>query len=310
MCFKAGGVTTRSLPILGRLVDAPVREAFAHEALDMTPWLAANLDRISDAIGVTLEDPDTEVPVEGFAADILAHDPAGDRKVLIENQLEGSDHTHLGQIMTYLAGLDASVMVWIAPSFREPHLAAIRWLNENTVEPFAFFAVRLRAVRIADSLPAPLFEVVERPNGWERQMHQAARKREGLTEVGERRLAFWTHLAERHPGLGTARTAASSVALPLGSGFALVLYLAVREVGLFVRGGRGENSAAARERLAPRMGDLAAALGVPAEGFEPSEALAVDTLDRTNWDEATGWLAERAARWQAAFVQTFGRETE
>ena len=300
----------RPLPTLGRLLDAPVREAFAHEALDMTPWLAANLDRISDAIGVPLDGADTEVPVEGFAADILAHDPVGDRKVLIENQLEGSDHTHLGQIMTYLAGLDASVMVWIAPSFREPHLAAIRWLNENTVEPFAFFAVRLRAVRIDDSLPAPLFEVVERPNGWERQVHEAARKREGLSEVGERRLAFWSHLAERHPVLGTARTAASSLRLPLAGGRSLVLYKAVREVGLFVRGGRGENSADARERLAPHFADLAAALGRPVEGFEPSETLTIDTLDPATWDEATDWLAERARRWQAACAHVFGRETE
>ena len=150
-----------------------MREAFAHEAHVLTPWLAANLDRISDAIGVPLEDADTEVAVEGFAADILAHDPANGRKVLIENQLEASDHTHLGQIMTYLAGLEASVMVWIAPAFREPHLAAIRWLNEHTVEPFAFFAVRLRVVRIGQSELAPLFEVVERPNDWERAVHRA-----------------------------------------------------------------------------------------------------------------------------------------
>ena len=95
-----------SIPlVLSRLADVPVREAFAHEAHVLTPWLAANLDRISDAIGVPLEDADTEVAVEGFAADILAHDPANGRKVLIENQLEASDHTHLGQIMTYLAGL-------------------------------------------------------------------------------------------------------------------------------------------------------------------------------------------------------------
>ena len=292
---------TRPLPTLGRLIDVPVRDAFPHEAWDMTPWLAANLDRIADAIGVPLENPDTEVPVEGFAADILAEDPREGRKVLIENQLEGSDHSHLGQIMTYLAGLEADVMVWIAPSFREPHLAAIRWLNEHTVEPFAFFAVRLRAVRIGDSMPAPLFEVIEQPNGWERRTQKRLRSREGLSDVGKRRLAFWTHLAERHPDLGTARAATSSVWLPLAGGYALVLYKAVERVGLFVRGARGTDSEAARLELAEHMTQFPGRLGVEPDGFDLSEAFAIDTLDEENWDRATDWLAERAVVWQASF---------
>jgi len=119
-----------------RLVDLPVRQAWKHEALEFTPWLAENIDHLSEAIGVPLELTGIEVAVESFSADIPARNPMDGSVVLIENQLEQTDHTHLGQVMTYLAGLDAQSVIWIAPSFREPHLSAIRWLNQHTAEGF------------------------------------------------------------------------------------------------------------------------------------------------------------------------------
>ena len=150
------------------LKDVPLREAWPHEANDFTPWLADNLHRLSQAIGVDLELEGTEVSVEGFSADILARIPSDNSMVVIENQLENTDHTHLGQVLTYLAGLEAQTVIWIAREFQGPHLSAIRWLNSHTVDPFAFFAVKVRAVRIGDAPApvAPLFEVLERPNDW------------------------------------------------------------------------------------------------------------------------------------------------
>jgi hypothetical protein len=124
--------------------------------LSFTPWLPAHLDELAYKIGIPLELEGVEMPVETFSADILARNPQDDTLVLIENQLEGSDHTHLGQIMTYLAGLEAHTIVWIAADFREPHLSTLKWLNENTSESFAFFAVNVKAVRIEDSLIAAL----------------------------------------------------------------------------------------------------------------------------------------------------------
>lgn len=145
----------------GTLEDIEARRAWAHEAHVFTPWLADNLDRLSQAVGIPLELTGREVSVGRYSADILATNPVDGSVVLIENQLEPSDHTHLGQIMTYLAGLEAQVMIWIAPTFREEHLSALRWLNQHTAENFAFFAVRLRVVRIANSPLAPLFDVLE-----------------------------------------------------------------------------------------------------------------------------------------------------
>ena len=122
-------------PEFGTLETVDLREAWPHEAHNFTPWLADNLDRLSDAIGIPLEPEGTEVQVEQFSADIFARNPQDDSFVLIENQLEASDHTHLGQILTYLAGLEARTVIWVARDFQEAHLSAIRWLNENTTDP-------------------------------------------------------------------------------------------------------------------------------------------------------------------------------
>ena len=100
----------------------------------MTPWLAENIEHLGEVIGVSLELVGTEIAVEGFSADRLGRNPADGSTILIENQLEQTDHTHLGQIMTYLAGLEAKTLVWVAPVFRKPHLSALRWGNEHTFE--------------------------------------------------------------------------------------------------------------------------------------------------------------------------------
>lgn len=187
----------------GELQDVDLREAWPNKASDFTPWLAENLERLSAVIGLPLELEATEVPVEGFSADILARIPDDDGRVLIENQLEGIDHRHLGQILTYLAGLEAQTVIWVARRFHSAHLSAIRWLNEHTTGPFAFFAVTVRVVRIGDapSPVAPLFEVVERPDEWSKGVKGAVE-----TGVGGRRpdlrplrCDFWNFYAERYP---------------------------------------------------------------------------------------------------------------
>src|SRR3546814_14222514 len=109
----------------GTLEEMPLRQAWSHEAHQFTPWLAENIRHISKAVGIPLELTGQEVRVETFAADILARNPQDGTLVLIENQLEQTDHTHLGQIMTYLAGLEAQAVIWIAPALRQSHLSEI-----------------------------------------------------------------------------------------------------------------------------------------------------------------------------------------
>ena len=176
----------------GELTDVDLREAWAHEANDFTPWLAENLHRLADAIGVPMEIEGTEVVVGDYQADILARDRDG-RRVLVENQLEWSDHTHLGQILTYLAGLEARTVIWIARDFNEAHLSAVRWLNENSgddKDPFDFFAAKLKVVQIDDSRMAPIFEVLERPSDWDRRIRASTREPGPLAEVVRGRRGF------------------------------------------------------------------------------------------------------------------------
>ncbi|OYU00709.1 MAG: hypothetical protein CFE36_14445 [Sphingomonadaceae bacterium PASS1] len=283
------------------LSDVSLRDAWAHEAHQFTPWLAANLARLSEVIGIPLELAGTEMRVGTFSADILARNAADDSVVLIENQLAGSDHTHLGQIMTYLAGLEAQTMVWIAPSFREEHLSAIRWLNEHTVDPFSFFAVRLRVVRIADSPFAPLFEVVERPNNWDRQVSEKKRVVEGdRSEIGQHRLAFWTHFCARHPIYGKAGAASSLWAALPQTDMMLVQYLSRNGVGVFVRPPRGGSPDDLELLVRPHLDQLIAELGAAAETSLGSK-LTVDPYNQANWDQMADWLDDRTKAYQAAF---------
>lgn len=162
-----------SLPI-GSLEHVPLRHVWVHEAQNFTPWLAGNLDRLAEALGVgELVLIGQEYSVGPFSLDILAETVAGAR-VMIENQLETSDHRHLGQCLTYAAGVGAAIVVWVMPRLLSEHRAALDWLNEHTDESVQFFGVEVSAVRIGDSPVAPIFAVEARPNGWQKQARSSA----------------------------------------------------------------------------------------------------------------------------------------
>src|SRR6476646_8369797 len=147
---------------LGRLERVDLREVWPTEDGDFTPWLARpeNIELLGDAIGLDLEVEAQEKEVGPFRADILCKDTATNAWVLIENQLERTDHSHLGQLLTYAAGLRAVTIVWIATRFTDEHRAAIDWLNEVTAEELNFFALEIEAWRIGNSAAAPKFNVI------------------------------------------------------------------------------------------------------------------------------------------------------
>jgi hypothetical protein len=300
--------------VIGRLSDADPRTAWLNEARDFTPWLAENLDLIGKVIDRQLESEGSEVRVGPFSADIIARDMDGNR-VLVENQLATTDHGHLGQIMTYLAGLDAKIVVWIATAFREEHLSAINWLNENTVEPFAFFAVQLRVVRIGDSAPAPILDVVARPNQWEREIKSVVRAAESKSDLASTRRAFWTRYLERHPedaALGVVVTGAGSNWLVPRKDIGLVvaIYRATDGVGTFLRGPRGTTAAEIHARFAPLASRFIAETGpirTPADDRNhPGDFVKLDTTVPANWDAAIDWLHARGQAFLKAAETTFG----
>ena len=152
---------------LGRIEEVDLREIWQNEAGDFTPWLAAHLDLLGEALHLDLSLVESEANVGSFAVDILADTGSG--VVVIENQLERTDHNHLGQLLTYAAGRDARVLIWIAPEFRDEHRAVLDWLNRWTPEEIEVYGVEVRAIRIGDSLRAPEFKPVAFPNTWSRQ---------------------------------------------------------------------------------------------------------------------------------------------
>ena len=162
---------------LGRLEEVDLRSVWGDEARDFTPWLAEHLALLGDAVGIRLGLIGQEQPVGSFSADIIADGDLG--VVVIENQLEKTDHTHLGQLLTYAAGHEARVLIWVTPEVRDEHRAAIDWLNRFTLDEVEVYAVEVRAVKIGDSSPAPEFRAVAFPNDWSRKSHQRSSESSG-----------------------------------------------------------------------------------------------------------------------------------
>jgi hypothetical protein len=160
---------------LGKLEQVDPRSVWVHEAHHFTPWLLANADRLADALGIDLELEAAEHAVGGYSLDLVGRDITNDAVLIVENQLAGTDHSHLGQVLTYAAGTGAATIIWIATSFREEHRQALDWLNENTGEETHFFGIELQVVRIGESAHAPLFNVVVQPNDWQKQVRATTR---------------------------------------------------------------------------------------------------------------------------------------
>ena len=152
---------------------------------------------MADALGMNeLEVKGQEEHVGPFRADILCVDPGTDKLVLIENQLEKTDHNHLGQILTYAAGLDAVTIIWIAERFTEEHRAAIDWLNRITDKEFNFFGVEIGLIKIGDSAAAPVFNVIAKPNGWSKEVRSSQASNEGHSEGKIFNYEYWCSFIE------------------------------------------------------------------------------------------------------------------
>ena len=177
---------------LGRIEHVDLREIWKHEATNFTKWLAKpeNLDLLSYEIDIELSLIDTEYNVGRFNVDIFAEELSADRKVIIENQLERTDHDHLGKLITYASGLDAEIIIWIVKDVLEEHQQAIDWLNENTDEKINFFAIKMEVWKIGNSEPAPKFHIISKPNNWTKSVKQSVQKT-ALTETKLLQLKFW-----------------------------------------------------------------------------------------------------------------------
>lgn len=178
---------------LSKLNKVELREVWGHEAIDFTNWLARqeNLDALSEAVGIDIKLIKTEANVGKFSVDILAEEEASGRKIIIENQLEDTNHDHLGKIITYASGYDAEIIIWIVRDVRDEHQKAIDWLNEHTDENINFFLIKIELWQIEGSNPAPKFEIIVSPNEWAKVIKTNPTSGD-LTDTKLQQLEFWT----------------------------------------------------------------------------------------------------------------------
>jgi len=182
---------------LDKIKQVDLRKAWNHEATDFTKWLseAENLDLLSDEIGLDIKLVQTEASVGRFNVDILAEEENTGRKIIIENQLETTNHDHLGKIITYASGYDAEIIVWIVKDVRDEHKQAIDWLNEHTDEKIYFFAIKMELWQIGNSPFAPKFSIISKPNDWSKALKQSAGNSK-LTDTKILQLDFWNKFKE------------------------------------------------------------------------------------------------------------------
>ncbi len=176
---------------IGKIQSVKLREVWKHEALDFTTWLQENIDVVNDALDIELQNPEREKAAGDFSVDLVAEDESGGL-VVIENQLEKSDHDHLGKLLTYLVAIGARTAVWIVSDPRPEHVSTVSWLNESS--PASFYLLKVEAIKIGDSPPAALLTLVVGPSEEGKEVGET--KKEIAERYGLRR-RFWTELLER-----------------------------------------------------------------------------------------------------------------
>jgi len=182
--------------MLSRIKKIDLREIWKHEAHDFTKWLAKkeNIEILSEEIGLDINILQTEANIGNFSADILAEEENTGKKIIIENQLETTDHNHLGQIITYASGIEANYIIWIFKEIRDEHRKAIDWLNDITDKDLNIFAIKMELWQIDDSKPAPKFQIISSPNDWAKVL-RASNRTENLSASNLFQLNYWSEFA-------------------------------------------------------------------------------------------------------------------
>lgn len=302
---------------LGTLDAVDLKDVCTDEAGEFTPWLAKpeNLARLAKELDMELELEGVEVPVGPYRADIVATDNMSNDRVIIENQLDKTNHDHLGKIITYSSGLGAKVIIWIAREFTEEHRKALDFLNENANPKMRFYGVEIALFRIGNSPPAPSFRIVSNPNVFGSSGSGGG---EGFTEAMSLYLDFWTAFKEHCVNTGTSLSLRKArpqhwYSIAVGrSKFQISLTASTmyKRIGceIYMRGRHAKQSFHLLQREKKAIETLTGELDwqeLP-DGKDCRIVLfrtGVDPTDRANWKDAFDWLKTQAETFHKAFSQ-------
>ena len=309
---------------LGTLKKIDLREAWKHEANDFTKWLAleANLSLLAEEIGIDLKLVQVEAAVGDFSCDIVAEEENTGRTIIIENQLEVTDHRHLGQIITYASGHDAKVVIWVVKDVREEHRQAIDWLNNHTDDTIEFFLVKIELWQIAESPYAPKFDIICKPNDWAKAVKASHVGSQELTDTKLKQLEFWTQFkeyAQQHQtNLHVQKPyPAHWTNISVGSSQATVSLTIQSQKGEFGTELYIQDNKELYEQLLARKNDIESELGetlvwmaLPGKKASRIKAITIGDLDnKSGWDGYFEWLLRKAEKFQSVFPK-YLKQTE
>lgn len=301
---------------LGRLKEIrELRQVWPHEALDFTPWLAEedNLNLLGDAVGLEITQAETESSVGDFNVDIFASEVGTDRKIIIENQLEDTNHDHLGKLITYASGKAADIVIWIVKRAREEHRAAIEWLNSHTDETISFFLLEIKLYQIGDSDVAVKFEVVEKPNDWVKEI----KRQSSHSPVLQARYDYWSAFNDHAYGDKTfARTFCQRKAgfnswmpLSVGSSACYISISQLRREGVIVVEWYIHDDKALYHTLYGHKAAIEAEMGMVLDWRELPDkkasrilvSQAADLDDTSQWPQQFDWIMTTALKMKSMF---------
>ena len=304
---------------LGKLKKVELREGWKHEATDFTKWLSQeeNLRLLGDEIGFDLKLIQTEASVGSFSVDILAEEENTGHKIIIENQLEVTNHDHLGKLITYASGYDAKIVVWVVKDVREEHRQAIDWLNEHTDEDIEFYLLQIELWQIGESPFAPKFEIISKPNDWTKTVRSSVESNE-LTDTKIKQMEFWDSLKDyakiNYPQIRTQKSHPQHWSnISIGSSQAhICLSINSRENLFTAEIWIGDNKDF-YHNLAEHKQEIESELGEKLEWVELPEKKASrikistpgDLESRDKWDGYFEWLLGQAEKFQKVFPKYF-----
>ena len=308
---------------LGKFEKVDLREYWVDEAKDFTPWLSKdeNIEILSEVIGIDIEIEGKEVFVGSFKADLVGRDISNNRKIIIENQLEKTNHDHLGKLITYASGIEASVIIWICKSITEEHRQAIDWLNENMNDDIHFFGIEIELWKIDGSNPAPRFNIICRPNEWVKTTKKAGEGSSIISDTKALQLEYWNYLKDycnqkgsslnlRTPraqhwysmSVGRSKFHISFTANTMQNRLGCELYI------------RGENAKKAYFELLKEKDSIEKEIGTELNWQELPEGQDSRIIifkngnikDKVSWDEISEWFMENAE----LFYKTFNERVK